>query len=369
MSMADEKITIVTLRKALAQKTGVSEEIVGKFLTHLFPAIAAGIREDKQVRINGFGIFKLQWNEPRKSVNIRTGETIIIDGYNKVVFTPDSTLKEQINEPFAHLETVVIDGEEIPRKANVDPMQKFGEQAEEIESLLAEIGDLGTAGNEIMPIETAAKEEVTEVIPKSTEIEAEVVFDSIEENPTSIVIEKSAESNETSRAETLPKKIDKPFNAWRIGGITISCFCVLLVVFYFFARHQLEQWADGLQTKLQPIEEKTLEQLETTPIQASEEPLVEPIDSTPQVRTYAEFIKIEKLTYGSRLSWLSRKYYGAPDFWVYIYEANKDKLPDPSVIPIGTEIRIPKLPKELIDTRNAESMRKAKELHKQILGE
>ncbi len=367
--MAEEKITIVALRKALAQKTGLREELVGKYLTHLFPAIVAGIREDKQVRINGLGIFKLQWNEPRKSVNIRTGETIMIEGYNKVVFTPDSSLKEQINEPFAHLEAVVIDGGEEPHKVSTDPMQKFGEQAEEIESLLAEIGDLG---------EVKVQEEEKEEVP----IETETAIDSNEETVTE-------PAEEQVKATTQKrKKEEKPFNAWLVGGITISCFCVLLIIGYFFARHQLEQWADGLQIKLQTIDsiapanqelviesesiehkEETTKQQAISQTQQEVKPTQVQTSAKVEVREYTEFIKTEKLTYGSRLSWLSRKYYGAPDFWVYIYEANKDKLPDPSVIPIGTEIRIPKLPKELINTKNAESMRKAKALHKQILGE
>ncbi|HCS88424.1 MAG TPA: hypothetical protein DIW30_08610 [Bacteroidales bacterium] len=66
---------------------------------------------------------------------------------------------------------------------------------------------------------------------------------------------------------------------------------------------------------------------------------------------------------------MSRKYYGAPDFWVYIYEANKDAIPDPNHIGVGTHIRIPRLPKELIDTGNEESMKQAKQLHNEILGQ
>ena len=85
-------------------------------------------------------------------------------------------------------------------------------------------------------------------------------------------------------------------------------------------------------------------------------------------RTYTDFITTETLTEGSRLTWLSRKYYGAPDFWVYIYEANKSVLPNPNLIPVGTRIRIPRLPKELIDVNNEESMKQARQLHDSILG-
>ena len=61
------------------------------------------------VRIKDWGTFKLQWNAPRKSVDVNTGEDIIIDGYYRVAFTPDAELRDLANEPYAHLEAVVID--------------------------------------------------------------------------------------------------------------------------------------------------------------------------------------------------------------------------------------------------------------------
>ena len=66
---------------------------------------------------------------------------------------------------------------------------------------------------------------------------------------------------------------------------------------------------------------------------------------------------------GSRLTLISKKYYGARDFWVYIYEANKDIIPNPDIVPKGTMIRVPKLPASLIDANDPACMEKAKALH------
>ncbi len=380
--MAEDKLTLASLRKALALKTGCTEEIAGTFLTSLFPAIVTGLKEDKQVRINGLGTFKLQWNEPRKSVNIRTGESIIIDGYNKVIFVPETSLKEQINEPFAHLEPVYIDGNAPePTPAPFDPMQKFSEQAEEIKDLLSELGGFQETNIEETPTpEEAIAEEKEEVIEEIVEEEQAEELPSITEELEVPIVTEEVEVTEEPATQEDEKK---PFNAWLVAGITILVFAILLTIGFFVVRNKIVSWADSLLDKSQatevmietpelPTEDITIP-TDTTDIVTTPKEEVEPVIETPAEavedtpRVYTEFIKSEKLTNGSRLTWLSRKYYGAPDFWVYIYEANQDKLPDPNTISVGTTIRIPKLPAEWIDTTNAESMQRAKELHEKIL--
>src|SRR5574344_134443 len=107
--MAEEKITIVDLRKAIAKQTEIEEAQVNAFLNQLIATIKDGLRKDKLVKISGLGTFKLQWVEPRKSVNISTGEPIVIEGYQKLSFTPEQSVKERINEPYADLAPVILD--------------------------------------------------------------------------------------------------------------------------------------------------------------------------------------------------------------------------------------------------------------------
>jgi hypothetical protein len=79
-------------------------------------------------------------------------------------------------------------------------------------------------------------------------------------------------------------------------------------------------------------------------------------------RAYSEFIAKERIHSGSRLARIAKRYYGAPEFWVYIYEANRDKISSPNDVPVGTLIKIPKLDVRLIDTSNPRCVEKAKEL-------
>jgi outer membrane protein OmpA-like peptidoglycan-associated protein len=80
-------------------------------------------------------------------------------------------------------------------------------------------------------------------------------------------------------------------------------------------------------------------------------------------RVYNQFIATIEMEKGSRLTLISKKYYGARDFWVYIYEANKEIIPNPDIVEIGTKIRVPKLPTTLIDVNNPACMEKARALH------
>ena len=71
---------------------------------------------------------------------------------------------------------------------------------------------------------------------------------------------------------------------------------------------------------------------------------------------------------GGRLTLISQKYYGHKDFWVYIYEANKEKIQNPDKVEVGTLVRIPKLNPELINLDNSESLVYARKLHDQYVG-
>ena len=78
---------------------------------------------------------------------------------------------------------------------------------------------------------------------------------------------------------------------------------------------------------------------------------------------YNDFIASERTKAGSRLTIMSKRYYGNKDFWVYIYEANKDKIMNPDNIAVGTLIKIPKLDPRLIDATNPRCLEKARQLH------
>ena len=96
------------LADRLAEKAGISKRDAQAFLSAIIETIRDGVNNDKIVKIKGLGTFKVIDVDARESVNVNTGERVVIDGHQKLTFTPDSTMKELVNKPFSQFETVVL---------------------------------------------------------------------------------------------------------------------------------------------------------------------------------------------------------------------------------------------------------------------
>ena len=106
-----EKISLSSIAEALAAKGGITREAASNFMHAFIKTIEKGLQENGMVKVKGLGTFKLLEVSDRSSVDVNTGERIIIKGYRKVTFTPDSAMKEFVNRPFAHFEpTELNDG-------------------------------------------------------------------------------------------------------------------------------------------------------------------------------------------------------------------------------------------------------------------
>ena len=97
------------------------------FVDTFFAIISSELKNGRQVKVKGLGTFKVQSVKPRESVNVNTGERVLIEGHDKVTFTPDTAMKELVNKPFSQFETVVIndgvpteDLERIPSDEEMD---------------------------------------------------------------------------------------------------------------------------------------------------------------------------------------------------------------------------------------------------------
>lgn len=105
------KISLNNIAEELAEKSNLTRDVTEGFMHAFVETIERGLHEDNIVKIKGLGTFKLQEMSDRESVDVNTGERITIKGYRKVTFTPDSTMKEFVNRPFAHFEpTELNDG-------------------------------------------------------------------------------------------------------------------------------------------------------------------------------------------------------------------------------------------------------------------
>lgn len=370
------KVNMSQLRKAVSLRTGASEKEVSIFFSAFTDTIEEGLRKDGQVRLNGLGTFSLKAVAPRKSVNVATGEPIMLEGYNKVTFTPESSMKDIVNRPLAVEQAKdeagrkttkkKVKGEETP----IDPLQRLGEQAEEIVGILAELNTM-----------TSPLQEETEVVSKEESIEEpkdQLVADTEELN-----VAGTQESGVNEEVVPVPVQekfepqiVQPPFHPWRTAFITLGIFCVLLCGVYLFLRQQVVNWADSLLVKtenvtpayepkpvtlpqeLPPMESRMTERNDTISISNSDEgdadSMVTEAAMSVATRTYDELLAIETVNEGSRLSWLAWRYYKRKDLWVFIYEANKDKLKNPNLLPAGEKIRIPKLPQDWIDGTNTE---------------
>lgn len=104
----NEKLNIQDLIDTLAERHGMSKKNADSFVKEFFQLIEESLEKDKYVKIRGLGTFKLIDVGSRESVNVNTGERFEIQGHTKVSFTPEPALKDIINRPFSHFETVVL---------------------------------------------------------------------------------------------------------------------------------------------------------------------------------------------------------------------------------------------------------------------
>ena len=207
------KYSIQQLATILVKKNGLSNDDATKFVNAIFDIVKEGLETDKIVKIKGFGNFKIIDVDPRESVNVNTGERVLINGHQKITFTPDSVMKEMVNRPFAQFETVVlndgVDFSDIDKQTNSNENNDKQEEVEDIqeevediqeetqeEEIQEEVQDIATEENNYKDNKDIIKEEVTaEETPESPD--EEIVEEAVEEeNVEETVVEEETEDTE-----------------------------------------------------------------------------------------------------------------------------------------------------------------------------
>jgi len=113
------KISIQDLSSVLAERRGLNKKDASAFISAMFDLVQEELEKDKLVKIKGLGTFKIIDVDDRESINVNTGERVLIEGHGKITFTPDSLMKELVNKPFSQFETVVLnDGVEFEDDSN-----------------------------------------------------------------------------------------------------------------------------------------------------------------------------------------------------------------------------------------------------------
>ena len=197
------KVTIAELASILMEKHGLKRTEAELFIRQFVGVINDGLKNDKSVKVKGLGTFKVQAVSARKSVDVNTGEAIVIEGRDKISFTAEAVMRDLVNAPFAQFETVIVndgvDFSEIDAKHEAENAET--EQTEQTEQTVPVSEQPSTpAAFEQKPEQVAEDDSVAEeksVIGLEPELEVESdLTPVVEEEP---VVEQAQTVSSTSK--------------------------------------------------------------------------------------------------------------------------------------------------------------------------
>lgn len=331
--MENKKQSIQELVDIIATQTNFTKKNSEEFLKEFVHVLQEYLEKDGFVKVKGLGTFKLVKNEERKSVNVTTGEAIIIPAHNKVSFIPDNAIKEAVNKPYAHLETITVDDDTKNSTIDAQPDNTVREE----KSIQDE------AKNNSIPHNTVIQQEETSNNSKKT-------TKNKKKNPVAIVI------------------LLLLFHV----AMAVSFYFYKTEIVSFFQRavtieeNNLPQ-ATIIDNQLSPVSivadtvvvVETDSMPDTTNIQQPDEIIA---TYTPELAQNAPIKEYVTVNEGSRLTWIAYKAYGHKAFWVYIYDANRNQLKTPNDVKIGMELAIPELDASLVNPNDENCVIKALEL-------
>lgn len=196
----NEKITLQDIIRQLTERCDIPKAEAETFVRTMFDVIEDALATDKYIKVKGLGTFKLIEVESRESVDVNTGERIEIQGHTKVSFVPDTGMRDLINKPFAHFETVILN-------ENV--------RLEDTETVSEE---------EIVATPPSAPEPEDQTTERPQEDE-----EAHEETPVKPEEQPSVEPEETQvkKEEEMPVSIEHSDHRWRTVIIILIILCIV----------------------------------------------------------------------------------------------------------------------------------------------
>ena len=189
------KVSVAWIAEAIAGKHGLTQKDAEQFVATFFDLINEALHEEKMVKVKGLGTFKVIDVRERESINVNTGERVVIESHGKISFTPDPIMRDLVNKPFAQFETVMLNDDVDIEELNAvsvdeDPLAIVDEQPQEVE----EEPSVAVAGPEVVDEQPLMNEDQSqeETVPQLQEVEEpmlEVVERFVEEEPEQVVEE------------------------------------------------------------------------------------------------------------------------------------------------------------------------------------
>ncbi len=394
----NEKLNIQDLVDMLAEKHGMSKKNADSFVKEFFQLIEEALEKDKYVKVKGLGTFKLIDVESRESVNVNTGERFEIQGHTKVSFAPEPTLKDIINKPFAHFETVVLNDNTVLEDTPVD---SENDDDDEQETKASEQQETETNEQSVENIEAVVKApaEIIAEVPDIPSAASEEKAEAIEEMPViPVQKEEIEEIIEEKVGEEVPAAAttDSSTMKYFIGIVVFVVVLCVGAVAYLYSPDWFEQFTskppteeivdakadkpadktiitDSIVTKdtVQVARVDTVREAlanssksdkaskETPENTVREQAVSASIASKEQKKTVATPFKPDSVGYtivgteatytiqeGETLTRVALRFYGTKALWPYIVKHNPGVIKNPDNVPYGTTIKIPKLVKK-----------------------
>lgn len=372
------KVYMNELAAAIAEKLQMDDRKVAfHFVSSVVSVIKAGLEKDRLVKIKGLGTFKVIDVDARESVNVNSGERLLIEGHSKLTFTPDTAMKELVNKPFSQFDTVVLN-----EGVSFSDPYELDEEEEETPSPVEEVMPLtikeekpgvpdaepeepaGAQEEPIVELEEPDTEAIpAPLMPQPQAAEEENVPAHDEEKGTSEE-EQPEEDEEQTGGDEWVEPSKRHHLMWPL--ITLLAFCIGGVAGYFVGHENLFSSAKApvatvsspkkapAATKTEApkqeevaapaVEEQQPE--EAQPETATNEPEWEKYNQMDvRLRDGAYFImgldRMEKVRAGDNTKRIASRVYGGSDMACYIEVYNG--IDASTALEPGTEIKIPKI--------------------------
>ena len=253
------KVSITELASKLMEKHGLKRTEAELFIRQFVGVINDGLKNDKSVKVKGLGTFKVQAVSARKSVDVNTGEAIVIEGRDKISFTAEAVMRDLVNAPFAQFETVIVndgvDFSEIDAKNEADnteakeptpaveptpvaePEPAVVEPAPVAEPEPAVVEPTPVAEPEPAVVEAAPAAEPEPTVEPAPVAEPEPAV----VEPTPIVEQTPAVEDSDSDTDELEAKSKSYKNTIIVLASSLACVVILAVVGFVYMFSQIEK--------------------------------------------------------------------------------------------------------------------------------